>query len=116
MTTDGDSFASAPVVGGACPVAASPNFQEALTAGFGCIRLNVRDGGANDIDERRDGVVTLLLNIGSPIDLTGPTTTGEPDVVIAANSSGGGGSWFVPLLAVLMLLLRQRRLTLCHRV
>lgn len=110
-TADGDSLASAPLVAGACPIASSPNFQTVLTAGFGCVRLSVKDGGANDLDERRDGVVTLLINIGSSIDPTDPTDppTGPPNPDVIINSGSGGGSFSAMTLWVLLALLRWRR-------
>jgi len=111
-TDNGDSIGSAPRAASGCPVAQSPNYQDTLTAGVGCVRVTVTDGGVNDADERRDGVVTLILNIGSAIDPTqvgaggsGNGGSGSGDVDITPSRGGGAiaiAFWILALVSVLL--------------
>jgi len=90
-TENGDSLGSAPRTASGCPIASSPNYQDTLTTGVGCVRLQLADGGVNDVDERRDGVVTFIANIGSVINPTvEPTTNPAPPTTVVLDPERGG--------------------------
>ncbi|MBX2880419.1 MAG: thrombospondin type 3 repeat-containing protein [Granulosicoccus sp.] len=92
-----DSLASAPAsVSGDCPASSSPNYTPGLIAGQTCVRFQLTDGGPNDADGQRDGVISMIGAIGTLADDGGP---GGPDDVIIRPAKGGGSiGWFVMLL------------------
>ncbi|MFK7994441.1 MAG: Ig-like domain-containing protein [Granulosicoccus sp.] len=97
--TGSDSIASAPLVAGECPANDSPNYTNGLIAGQGCVRFRLTDGGPNDSDGVRDGVIAMTGVIGSL--LSDPTTgnSGPGDVDVSPSRSGGGAlSWLAAML------------------
>jgi len=83
---------------GACPGPLSAGWISGLTAGHGCVRLTLEDGGPNDSDGHADGVIrdpgTLAVS-----------TTGS------SGFGGGGGAlgWW-SLVGLLALAWRRRRI------
>ncbi|MEE9493232.1 MAG: immunoglobulin-like domain-containing protein [Gammaproteobacteria bacterium] len=60
----GNAWASAPKVGGVCPDSSDPAYDAPtdisgtmMVAGDDCVRLTIVDGGANDADRVRNGVI-----------------------------------------------------------
>ena len=91
---------------GACPGVSATQWTEGLTEGHGCIRLTIEDGGPNDDDGLKNGVIR------DPGTLAVRTEVTDPDQAINVKSGGS----FNPLLALLiaaLALLRQRKLWLC---
>ena len=82
-----DRLASAPSGTSGCPVISSANYQDALSSGLSCIRLNVQDGGNNDADGIANGQVELIVDIVREAQDDGDT---GPDVVDTSPSKGGG--------------------------
>lgn len=92
-----DSLASAPLVGGDCPASNSPNYSAGLIAGQSCVRFQLTDGGPNDADGARDGVISMIGALGTLSADQG--SGGGPDVVDLNPTEGGGGSmgWWLTL-------------------
>ena len=56
-TSGDDEVATAPGAPGVCPDADDPTWSEGLTAGHHCVRLTIADGGPNDADGERNGLI-----------------------------------------------------------
>ncbi len=92
---------------GACPTDAS-RYSEGLTAGHGCLRVTLEDGGPNDSDGLANGVIVDPSAIAAPvIDIVPPGTSGGSNL---APSSGGGGGGLVSLAPLFLLLYFSRLL------
>ena len=63
-------LASAAGEKGACPPPGSPAYQAGLAAGAGCIQLTLTDGGPNDSDGVKDGVIRDPGGAGTPVNIT----------------------------------------------
>jgi hypothetical protein len=102
FSEDNDNrLASAPGEEGFCPPTTSSDYRTGLSPGDWCVRLTIKDGGANDADGAVNGSVSDPGGVGS---LSAISVTGK--------SSGGGGSldiWMLLLFASLLLLKMQRR-------
>ena len=86
FVTDGsNSIASAAGSDGACPAPGAPVWRNGLRSGDNCIRLTIEDGGPNDADGLRNGVIRDPGGAGS-LPAAG---TGSGDA--AGGGSGGGG-------------------------
>jgi len=92
-----NGLSSAPGEPGVCPAPGDPAFVPGLNQGHFCVQLLVEDGGPNDADARRNGVIE---DPGGVATLTATQT-------VTSSSSGGGSMGGVILL---LLLLRLDRL------
>ncbi|MBX2886045.1 MAG: thrombospondin type 3 repeat-containing protein, partial [Granulosicoccus sp.] len=92
-----DGLSSAPQVNGDCPADNSPNYGPGLVAGQACVRFQLTDGGVNDADGKRDGVISMLGAIGTLANDQGGGGGGDVDL---SPEKGGGGSigWWILLL------------------
>ena len=107
-----DSLASAPAVDGECPASGSNNYTAGLIAGAACVRFTLTDGGPNDADGRRDGVISMIGAIGTLAD--DQTGSEGPDEVDLSPQKGGGVFGWALLLLVLLRLQRVVALPLSN--
>lgn len=84
-----DALASAPRSGDSCPPVGDDSYRAGLNAGDLCLLVTLQDGGPNDADGVRDGVIR------DPAALVNKTSTPSSD------GGGGGGSvlWLLLLLS-----------------
>lgn len=82
-------IASAPGVEGFCPPPSSEEYRPGLNTGDWCVRLTIKDGGANDTDGAVNGSISDPGGVGV---LSNVQVTGQ--------SSGGGGGSFDLLLLI----------------
>ncbi|MCP4925645.1 MAG: DUF5011 domain-containing protein, partial [Gammaproteobacteria bacterium] len=93
---------------GVCPAPGDPAYVPGLNQGHYCVQLLIEDGGPNDGDGRRNGVIVDPGGVAIAV----PTSTNAP----AASSSSGGGqidAWL--LLFNLLLLIGFRKSTLLNK-
>jgi hypothetical protein len=114
VTDSGNRVASARGSDGACPAPGDAAWREGLRSGDWCIRLTIEDGGPNDADGLRNGVIRDPGGAGS---VPAATTDG------ASGSGGGGGGgcalgdprsavdpvWLLMLMVTAAGYLRRRR-------
>lgn len=96
-----DRLASAPGENGFCPPPASESYRAGLNPGDWCVRLTIRDGGANDSDGQENGSVSDPGGVGA-----------LSNVVVTGESQGGGGGAFdlwIGFAALLLSLVRAVR-------
>jgi hypothetical protein len=83
-----------------CPAVSSDVWQSGLTAGHGCIRLTIQDGGPNDNDAKANGViqdpgVLAVVNATKPLP---PETPNE----VKPRSSGSLGTLFIVFMSLVL--------------
>jgi hypothetical protein len=78
---------SAPGSAGICPPPGDPSFVPGLNPGDYCVQIQLQDGGPNDADGERNGVVVDPASVLIP-----QTINGQPSSAVSGSSSGGGGS------------------------
>ncbi|MGA7800132.1 MAG: S8 family serine peptidase [Gammaproteobacteria bacterium] len=85
-----NAIASAAGANGLCPSAGDPVYQSGLRAGDSCVELTIEDGGPNDADGARNGVIEDPSGIGvaKPAGATDNTAGGGS----GGGSSGGGAT------------------------
>jgi len=91
-----NSLSSAPSDSNECPASNSSNYSPGLTAGHACVRFRLTDGGPNDADGVRDGVISIIGAIGQAID-DGDNGSGEIDLT-PKKSGGGTLTWLVLIM------------------
>lgn len=84
-----NGIASAPGENGACPAPGDPVFRPGLHEGDNCIQLTLEDGGPNDADRLRNGVIRDPGGAGSAPQSS--SDTGNSYSSVAYDGSGGGG-------------------------
>ncbi|WP_162599220.1 InlB B-repeat-containing protein [Shewanella algidipiscicola] len=91
---------------GQCPGVSSDSWTTGLTAGHGCVRLILEDGGPNDDDGVANGVIRDpgVLAVAKAVV---PPTEPEPSEGVSVSSGGAVGGMFTGLLS-LMVLWRRR--------
>jgi hypothetical protein len=109
-----NGVASAPGGRDSCPEPRADDYRSGLHVGDYCVELTLEDGGPNDADGRRNGIIRDPGGIGM---------TSQPSGDVAASGGGGGGGgggctvggrtlWdpSLPLLALVsaMTLIRRR--------
>jgi hypothetical protein len=82
----GESGANPPEAG-ICPPPGDPAFIPGLSPGHYCVQLMIEDGGPNDSDGRKNGVIVDPGGVAAAAVATDPVTS-----VSTTDSSGGGGS------------------------
>ncbi|MDB2660362.1 HYR domain-containing protein [Luminiphilus sp.] len=88
---DNENFvSSAEGSAGACPEAASAEYQRGLLEGHFCVQLTIMDGGPNDSDNEANGVVKDPGGIAVEI-IPNITVVASPIELGALNFSGGDG-------------------------
>ena len=88
-----------PPEAGVCPPPGDPTFIAGLNPGHYCVQLMVEDGGPNDSDGRKNGVIADPGGVAV-------TTSG---VVSTGGGGGGGGSGGIDLIALILLIGLYRR-------
>ncbi|MGM0554704.1 MAG: cadherin-like beta sandwich domain-containing protein, partial [Pseudomonadota bacterium] len=115
---DANQLHSAPTTDTGCPWPGSDRWTDGLSEGDHCVRLIIEDGGPNDRDGERDGVIrdpgTLATPVGtgdSPDGGDGGDDEGGDDSDDTESRGGGGASGPLLLLGLLGLglLARTRR-------
>jgi hypothetical protein len=82
-----NKVASARGSDGVCPAPGDVAYRDGLHAGDYCIQLTLEDGGPNDNDDLRNGVIRDPSGAGStPQSIGNDTASGN-----GSSSSGGGG-------------------------
>lgn len=79
-----NTLASASSVDGTCPAPGSRDYVYGLQPGSDCVQLTLEDGGPNDADGLRNGIVLDPGGVGAP-----PVSTGAGSAT--SSSAGGGG-------------------------
>ena len=82
-----NTLASASGVEGTCPAPGSHDYVSGLQPGHGCVQLTLEDGGPNDADGLRNGVVLDPGGVGTP-----PLSTGAGSATSSPAGGGGGCS------------------------
>ena len=82
-----NSVASAPGNPDSCPAPGAAGYQPGLQAGHYCVQLTLEDGGPNDADGLRNGVIQDPGGVGS----FPQAVADSSDVQVGYTSSGGGG-------------------------
>ena len=77
-----NSVASAPGSRDSCPEPGADDYRSGLHAGDYCVQLTLEDGGANDADGRRNGIIRDPGGVGMTSQLSNDG---------AASGGGGGG-------------------------
>ena len=82
---------------GECQSADFIQYNTVLTEGNFCVLLHVTDGGDNDADGRANGVIQMLVAVGSIADLPiapdiPPTIDGGPNPIIDGGGDQGGNA------------------------
>ncbi len=106
-TVSGNALASAPKVNGACPPPSDPAYdtpvgqntgQTVMVAGDDCVRLTIVDGGGNDADRTRNGVISDPGTVSSD----GPASSASSSSGCTLGTGGGvRGDWWLILLGLL---------------
>jgi len=82
-----NSVASAPGNPDSCPAPGAADYRPGLQAGYYCVQLTLEDGGPNDADGQRNGVVKDPGGVGAY-----PQAVADgSDVQVNSTSSGGDG-------------------------
>jgi hypothetical protein len=81
----GESGANPPEAG-ICPPPGDPAFIPGLNPGHYCVQLMIEDGGPNDSDGRKNGVIVDPGAVAVAAGATDPVTS------VRTDSDGGGGS------------------------
>jgi hypothetical protein len=89
VTDGGNGIASAPGSDGVCPAPGDVAWRDGLRSGDYCVRLTIQDGGPNDADGLRNGVIRDPGGVGSApaAAADGGSSSGSS----GSSSSGGGG-------------------------
>jgi hypothetical protein len=94
---------------GVCPAPGDAGYSPGLTQGHHCVQMLIEDGGVNDGDGRRNGVISDPGGVAR-LNVTDPNVVPATDT---ASKSGGGGSiglfflLLMPGLRLLKVLLRR---------
>jgi hypothetical protein len=94
---------------GVCPAPGDAGYSPGLTQGHHCVQMLIEDGGVNDGDGRRNGVISDPGGVAR-LNVTDPNVVPATDT---ASKSGGGGSFglffllLMPGLRLLKVLLRR---------
>jgi hypothetical protein len=101
-----NSVSSAPGSAESCPAPGAEAYQPGLQAGYYCVQLTLEDGGPNDADRQRNGVIQDPGGVG----VSPQSVTDTSDSVSSSGGGGGGGGCVVgtrggmdPLLPMLLL-------------
>jgi hypothetical protein len=94
-----------PPQAGICPPPGDPAFIPGLIPGHYCIQLMIEDGGPNDSDGRKNGVIADPGGVAVTAVATDPVTN------VSTNSGSGGGS--IDLVALILMF--NLYLGLCRR-
>lgn len=88
-----------------CPDVHAPGFADGTASE--CVRLTVEDGGPNDADGKKNGVVKLLIGEGSDIadPVSAADTATSASNVTDTNSSEKSGSGALSIYALILLVL-----------
>lgn len=100
-----EQLASAARTDGVCPEITADSWLPGLQPGFGCVRLHLLDGGANDADGVADGVIR------DPGGVAVARSTSDNDQVPLEGPNDGAGAlgWLWLLLPGLVQRIRRRR-------
>lgn len=114
VVDDANQLHSAPITDAGCPWPGSDRWTGGLTEGDHCVRLIIEDGGPNDLDGERDGVIRDPGTLATPVgtgDSPGDGGEGGGDRDDTESRGGGGASGPLLLLGLLGLglLARTRR-------
>ncbi len=99
-----NELSSAPGADGVCPSPGSSDYLPGLEPGEYCIQMLIEDGGPNDSDLLRNGVITDPGGVAVAKAPTTPTPT-TPATSGSSGSGGGGGAIDIQLLLSMMMLL-----------
>ena len=102
---DGALF-TAPGNGAGCPAPSSLQYRPGLNLSDRCLRISIRDGGANDDDGAANGVVVDPGGVVVSIAAVSEPDSGGPNVVA---SSGAFAPWLAACLLALACAPRARR-------
>ena len=100
----GGQIASAPGGAGTCPAPGDPAYTSGLTAGDFCVQLTLNDGGRNDADLTKNGVIVDPGGVaGAPApSVSTVSSVGTPDVGSSGCSisptpvsAWRGGAWWL---------------------
>ena len=109
-----NTVASARGSNGVCPAPGDPGYQDGLHAGDHCVQLTLEDGGPNDLDGLRNGVIRDPGG-ARPV----PQASGDDSVSGSGNGGGGGGCSINPAARMdpvwLFLLIAPAIGALCRR-
>lgn len=89
VTDGGNGIASAPGSDGVCPAPGDEVWRDGLRSGDNCVRLTIQDGGPNDADGLRNGVIRDPGGAGSAP--AAASADGGSGSASGGSSSGGGG-------------------------
>ena len=119
ITDSNNKLASARGSNGVCPAPGDDAYRNGLHAGDYCIQLTLEDGGPNDQDGLRNGVIHDPSGAGSVPQAVSNSTVSD----IGSGSSGGGGGgctvnrsarmdpfWILLLLIPAICIQRRRKL------
>lgn len=82
-----NTLASASGVDGPCPAPGSRDYVSGLQPGHYCVQLTLDDGGPNDADGLRNGMILDPGGVGTP-----PVSSGAGSVTTSTAGGGGGCS------------------------
>jgi uncharacterized repeat protein (TIGR01451 family) len=91
-------LASAPGEAGYCPPPGSTAYKPGLNTGDWCVQLKLDDGGPNDADHEKDGVLGMTGGVGALV-----------TSVVTGKSAGGGSMDGSLIVLVLLACLRATR-------
>jgi len=108
----GNSVASAPGNPDSCPAPGAADYRPGLQAGHYCVQLTLEDGGPNDADGQRNGVIKDPGGVGSSPQAVVDSSETQVDSTSSGGGGGGGGGGCVaggrggvdPLLPLMVLL------------
>jgi hypothetical protein len=83
----GNSIASAPGNPDSCPAPGAADYRPGLQAGHYCVQLTMEDGGPNDADGQRNGVIKDPGGVAS----FPQAIADDNEEQVRTTSSGGGG-------------------------
>lgn len=102
VTTGSDAIYSAVSVNGQCPGIVSASWRVGLVAGSDCVRLTISDGGPNDADGAKDGVIR---ETGAAAVLRSEAPAENPD---GSQTGGSADGWMFMILGLLLMQARRR--------